>query len=178
MQKIEQQIWDMIQPGVEDMGFRLVRVRLTGAAGKSDYTLQVMIEPPAAAPDNDLSVTVDECADVSRMISALMDVADPISVAYRLEVSSTGMERPLVTLEDFVRYAGYTAKVELYDAVNARKRFDGVVKGVDGEDILFRQTGEAEDWRLPFDSLKAARRILSDAEYKAIIKAKEQITID
>jgi len=88
------------------------------------------------------------------------------------------MERPLVTLEDFVRYAGYTAKVELYDAVNARKRFDGVVKGVDGEDILFRQTGEAEDWRLPFDSLKAARRILSDAEYKAIIKAKEQITID
>jgi len=78
MQKIEQQIWDMIQPGVEDMGFRLVRVRLTGAAGKSDYTLQVMIEPPAAAPDNDLSVTVDECADVSRMISALMDVADPI----------------------------------------------------------------------------------------------------
>lgn len=178
MQKIERQIWDMVQPGVEDMGFRLVRIRLTGAPGKSDYTLQVMIEPPAAAPDNDLSVTVDECADVSRMISALMDVADPISVAYRLEVSSTGMERPLVTLEDFVRYTGYNAKVELYDSAHGRKRFDGVVKGIDGEDILLRQTGETEDWRLPFGSLKAARRILSDAEYKAIIKAKEQITID
>ena len=178
MQRIERQIWDMLQPSVEDMGFRLVRVRLSGASGKNDYTLQIMIEPPAAAPDNDLSVTVDECAEVSRMASALLDVADPISTAYRLEVSSTGMERPLVQPDDFARYTGYTAKVELYDAVNGRKRFDGVVKGFEGEDILFRQDGEKEDWRLPYGSLKAARRVLSDAEYKAIIKSREQITID
>lgn len=178
MQRIERQIWDMLQPSVEDMGFRLVRVRLSGASGKNDYTLQIMIEPPAAAPDNDLSVTVDECAEVSRMASALLDVADPISTAYRLEVSSTGMERPLVQPDDFKAYAGYTAKVELYDAVNGRKRFDGVVKGFEGEDILFRQDGEKEDWRLPYGSLKTARRVLSDAEYKAIIKSREQITID
>lgn len=178
MLKLERQIWDMLHPSIEDMGFRLVRIRLTGAPGKNDYTLQIMIEPPTATPANPLSVTVDDCAEVSRMASALMDVADPITVAYKLEVSSTGMERPLVQPEDFISHIGYTAKIELYDPAHSRKRFDGIVKGFDGDDIIFHQTGEAEEWRLPYNSLKSARRTLNDAEYKAIIKAKKQLLTD
>jgi len=115
----------LIEPALQDRGFRLVRVALTGQDGK---TLQVMAERP------DGTMTIEECEVVSRDISPLLDVHDPIAGAYRLEVSSPGIDRPLVRPSDFEDWSGYEAKIELNEPIDGRKRFRGVLEGFeDGE---------------------------------------------
>lgn len=112
----------LIEPAIADLGFRLVRVTLTGKDGK---ILQIMAERP------DGTFTIDDCESVSRTVSPLLDVHDPISTAYRLEVSSPGIDRPLVRPSDFEDWAGFEARIELAEPVDGRRRFKGILDGFD-----------------------------------------------
>lgn len=152
---MDEKIAALIGPSVEGMGFRLVRVRLMGGRRP---TLQIMAERP------DGTMEVDDCAEVSRMISALLDVEDPIDREYLLEVSSPGIDRPLTRLEDFERYAGFEAKLETQDLIDGRKRFRGALLGVEDQDVKIRveADGETAEIALPFEALLDAKLVLTD----------------
>jgi len=142
----------MIEPSLGAMGYRVVRVVVT--SGRRP-TLQVMAERL-----DDVAMTVEDCAAISHSVSALLDVADPIAGAYTLEVSSPGIDRPLVRAEDYDRFSGYQAKIELSEPVGGRKRFRGRLLGVaDGEIRLATDTGEA---RLPLGAVARAKLVLTD----------------
>jgi ribosome maturation factor RimP len=116
---------DLVEPALLDRGFRLVRVVVSGGEGK---TVQVMAERA------DGTLSIEDCEAISREISPLLDVHDPIAGSYRLEVSSPGIDRPLVRPSDFDDWAGYEAKIELKEPVEGRKRFRGTLEGFeDGE---------------------------------------------
>jgi len=142
----------MIAPSLEAMGYRIVRIAFTGGRRP---TLQIMAERRDAA-----SMSVDDCADISRTVSALLDVADPIPVAYALEVSSPGIDRPLVDRDDFVRYAGYEAKVEMSNLIDGRKRFRGRLLGAD--DGAVRIAVEDREVALPLAEVVRAKLVLTD----------------
>ena len=147
----------LINPVVTDAGFELVRVALIEGP---TLTLQIMLEDPATG-----QMKVDDCARVSRKISLLLDEADPIESEYMLEVSSPGIDRPLTRLKDFDRWAGHIGKVELADGITLngadRKRFQGTLKGTDGEEILIEVEGLGEV-RLPFAAIRTAKLVLTD----------------
>lgn len=143
----------IIDPALEAMGYRLVRVMLTGARRP---TLQVMAERIDEAP-----MTVADCADISRSISALLDVADPIAGAYTLEVSSPGIDRPLVRPEDYDRFAGFEARIELAEPIDGRKRFRGRLRGRLADEVCLL-VGEAGEIRLPFARIARAKLVLTD----------------
>ncbi len=164
MNALEQRIADMIRPAIEDLGFDLVRVLLSGQRHKK---LQVMAEPLDGR-----AMTVDHCADISRVVSALLDVEDPIDDAYTLEVSSPGIDRPLVKLVDFERFAGFEARVEMDVAIDGRRRFSGRLMGVDGTDVLIEVTeGEA---RLPYDDIQKAKLLMTDELIEAYQQAEAE----
>lgn len=150
-------IEQIITPSVEAMGYEVVRVQLTGG---QRMVLQVMAERADGA-----SMTVEDCADISRAISAVLDVEDPIKSAYTLEVSSPGIDRPLTRLKDFERFAGFEAKLETRLAVDNRKRFKGMLKGVeDGLVCIETEQGAA---RLEFDNILRAKLVLTDELIRA-----------
>ncbi|WP_044564255.1 ribosome maturation factor RimP, partial [Azospirillum sp. B4] len=120
---VQERIAGIIAPSVEAMGYDLVRVSLTGNARP---TLQIMAERVDGA-----AMTVDDCAEISRAVSALLDVEDPIDVAYTLEVSSPGIDRPLTRPKDFERFAGFEVRVETSQPVDDRRRFIGMLKGIE-----------------------------------------------
>jgi len=134
------------------MGYRLVRVTFSGGRRP---TLQIMAERRDEA-----AMTVDDCADISRTVSALLDVADPIPVAYALEVSSPGIDRPLIEREDFVRYAGYDAKIEMNHMIDGRKRFRGRLLGAD--DGAVRIALDDREVALPLADIVRAKLLLTD----------------
>jgi ribosome maturation factor RimP len=142
----------MIAPSLDAMGYRVVRVAVTGGRRA---TLQIMAERLDDAP-----MTVDDCTEISRSVSALLDVADPIDTAYMLEVSSPGLDRPLTRVEDFDRFAGFEAKVELAQPLEGRKRFRGRLLGRTGDHV--RLQAEAGDVSLPFASIAKARLVITD----------------
>lgn len=153
---IEARIAHIVEPVVEGLGYRLVRVRLSAMNGA---TLQIMAEKP------DGSMTVEDCEILSRDLSPALDVEDPIDRAYHLEVSSPGIDRPLVRRSDFERWAGHEAKIELARMLNGRKRFRGQLAGVEGDDVLVeikRDGGEPERVALPLADLAEARLVLTD----------------
>lgn len=122
---LAQRVAELAEPVLGDLGFRLVRAHVTGREGK---TVQIMAERP------DGTISIDDCETISRQLSPVLDVADLISGAYRLEISSPGIDRPLVRPSDFEDWAGHEAKIELKEPVDGRKRFRGVVEGFeDGE---------------------------------------------
>ncbi|HZH27831.1 MAG TPA: ribosome maturation factor RimP [Azospirillaceae bacterium] len=142
----------MITPTIESMGYEVVRVQLQGT---QNPTLQIMIERTDRAP-----ITVEDCADVSHAVSAVLDVEDPIGDAYRLEVSSPGLDRPLTRLEHFERFAGFEARVETKLPVDGRKRFRGVLRGVaDGAVMIDTDQGAA---RIPVEDIQRAKLVLTD----------------
>jgi len=142
----------LIGPAVNDLGFDIVRIQLSGTKSQQ---LQVMAEPSAGG-----DMTVDDCAAISRAVSAVLDVEDPISGPYRLEVSSPGLDRPLVRIEDFERYAGFEAKVEVQQPIDGRKRFRGRVIGVDGEKVkVLVKDAELE---FPHSEIHRAKLIITD----------------
>jgi ribosome maturation factor RimP len=143
----------MIEPSLEAMGYRLVRVAFTGGRRA---TLQIMAERRDDAP-----MTVDDCAEISRNVSALLDVADPIAERYDLEISSPGIDRPLVAREDYVRFAGYEAKLELSRPIEGRKRFRGRLLGFEEETVMLRLDGDGEV-KLPFGDIAKAKLVLTD----------------
>ena len=145
----------IIEPSLEAMGYRLVRVAFLGA--RRD-TLQIMAERR-----DDAAMTVDDCAQISRSISALLDVADPIAEAYTLEVSSPGIDRPLVRPEDYDRFAGFEARIELSEPVEGRKRFRGRLLGraPDSADHV-RMIAEIGEVQLPLAAIAKAKLVLTD----------------
>ena len=153
---------EIITPVIEDMGFELVRVRLMGGKSK---TLQIMAERP------DGGIEVDECSDISTAVSAVLDVEDPITDAYALEVSSPGIDRPLTRLKHFEEYEGYDAKLETSELIGGRKRFKGVLAGVEDDDVLINV--EEGTIGLKFDWLSEAKLILTDELIKDMLKARK-----
>jgi ribosome maturation factor RimP len=146
------------EPVLESLGFRLVRVRMSGAAG---CTVQIMAERA------DGSMTIDDCETVSRALSPVLDVADPLESAYRLEISSPGIDRPLVRRSDFERFAGHPVKVEMAVTTEGRRRFRGMLLGAQGDAAQIRRddaaAGEAGDVLLPIADMAEARLVLTDA---------------
>lgn len=150
---IEDRISALIAPSLDAMGFELVRVLLQG---QQNQTLQIMAERRDRAP-----MTVEDCADISRSISALLDVEDPLPNAYSLEVSSPGIDRPLTRLQDYERFAGFEAKVEAQRPVDGRKRFRGVLKGLDQANNV-RLEVETQEVLIPFADIHRAKLVLTD----------------
>ncbi|MCX5567685.1 ribosome maturation factor RimP [Kaistia nematophila] len=148
----------IVEPIIEGLGYRLVRVKLSTRNGQ---TLQVMVERP------DGTMTVEDCGEVSRNISPALDVEDPISGAYHLEVSSPGIDRPLVRRADFVRWAGHEAKIELSAPIEGRKRFRGILIGLDGDATGVKledaPQGAPDRVWLPLDAISDARLVMTDA---------------
>jgi ribosome maturation factor RimP len=145
-------------PVLNDLGYRLVRVRVSGTSG---CTVQIMAERP------DGSMSIEDCETASRALSPVFDAEDPIDREYRLELSSPGIDRPLVRRSDFERYAGHEMKVEMTFALDGRKRFRGLLLGVDGEAARIRRKdaaeGEPADVLLPIADMAEARLVLTDA---------------
>jgi ribosome maturation factor RimP len=149
---IDRRLATIVAPVVEGMGFELVRLRLMG--GKR-AVLQIMAERPEGG------IEIEDCARISRAVGAALDVEDPISGEYTLEVSSPGIDRPLTRLKDFQRYAGYEAKLETSEAIDGRRRFKGELAGVqDGEVLVEIPEGVIG---LSFDLLADAKLVLTDA---------------
>jgi len=140
---------DMLEPGVRALGFELVEVEYKGAAGGQNV-LRVYIDSPKG-------ITVDDCARVSRQVSALLDVEDPIAEAYVLEVSSPGLDRPLTRREDFARYAGETVKVRMSEAVLGRRNFKGTLVGLEGDAVVV--VVDNERFSLPIARIERARLV-------------------
>ena len=156
-----EQVERLIEPSLQDMGYTLVRVRFRGG---QRATLQIMAEKA-----DDTAMEVADCADISRVVSALLDVEDPIKGSYQLEVSSPGIDRPLVRAEDFERYAGFEAKVETTTPIDGRRRFRGQLLGMAGNCVRLKPKGGEADRVavLPFDDIADAKLVLTDALIKA-----------
>jgi len=150
---IAEQVERLVEPAIGAMGYELVRVHLTG--GRNKRVLQIMAEPDKAK-----IMTVDDCADISRVVSALLDVEDPIPGEYTLEVSSPGVDRPLVKRKDFERYVGYEIKLEASCIIDGRRRFRGRLKGlIDDRVCIEVANGEAE---IAFADVAKAKLVLTD----------------
>jgi len=147
----------IVEPVIEQLGYRLVRVRVSAAEG---CTVQIMAERP------DGTMTVEDCETVSRALSPVLDVADPIDRTYRLEISSPGIDRPLVRKSDFERYVGHVAKIETTLPIQGRKRFRGLLIGTDGEAARIRRDdaaeGEEAEVLLPIEEMSEAKLVLTD----------------
>jgi ribosome maturation factor RimP len=150
------EIAGLAEPVLADLGFRLVRVVVSGRNGA---TVQIMAERPEG------TITVEECAEISRRLSPVLDVHDPIKGQYTLEVSSPGIDRPLVRPSDFDAWAGYEAKIEMKELISGRKRFRGVLEGIEGEEVRIEveldQLGH-QVIGLPLGLIGEARLVLTD----------------
>src|SRR6476620_5126856 len=157
-QGIAARVAAIVEPVLIGSGYQLVRVKVSGLDG---CTVQIMAERP------DGTMTVEDCETVSRALSPVLDVADPIDRAYRLEVSSPGLDRPLVRRSDFQRFAGHRIKVEMAIAIDGRRRFRGVLLGVDGASARIRHDDAVPDQPdevvLPIEEMAEAKLVLTDA---------------
>ncbi len=146
---VAERIESLLAPVLEEMGYGIVRVQLSGGMRP---TLQIMIERL-----DEQSVSIDDCVAVSRQASAMLDVADPIKSAYRLEVSSPGIDRPLVKKSDFQRFAGEIIKLQTRDQLHGRKRFEGRLEGVEGDEVLLTWDEEQPVLRVPYEQIAKAK---------------------
>ena len=144
----------LIEPEIKQLGFDLVRVQMIG--GASDPTLQVMAERPDTR-----QLDLADCERISRRLSELLDLADPIEGSYRLEVSSPGIDRPLTRLKDYQDWMGYEARITLGHPHEGRKKFTGELRGVEDSLVLIRTT-EGESHALPFSEISSAKLLLTD----------------
>src|SRR6201999_626773 len=144
-------------PVLQQLGYRLVRIRISGEAG---CTVQIMAERP------DGSMQIEDCEVVSRALSPVLDIADPIDRAYRLEISSPGIDRPLVRRSDFERYAGHLVKIEMAVPHQGRKRFRGILGGIEGDSVQLHRddirAGEDAEVALVMEDIADARLVLTD----------------
>ncbi|WP_269715067.1 ribosome maturation factor RimP [Caulobacter sp. NIBR2454] len=154
----DRQLVELLDPVAEAVGYEIVRLRLM--AGKEQRRLQIMAE----RPDGDMNV--EDCARLSRAISELLDVQDPISGEYVLEVSSPGIDRPLTRLKDFETYEGLEARLELDRLADGRKRFKGILTGVEDDNICIDLEGEEETALVPFAWVVEAKLVLNDVLMK------------
>jgi len=150
---------ELLDPVAEAAGYEIVRLRLMG--GEEARRLQIMAETPEG------EMVVEDCARLSRAISEIMDAADPIAGEYTLEVSSPGVDRPLTRLKDFANYEGHEARIELDRVAEGRKRFRGVLAGIEGDAIGIDLEGEDSTAMIPFSWIVDAKLILTDALKKS-----------
>jgi len=162
------QIADLAEPVLEELGFRLVRVKVSGRDGG---TVQIMAERPTG------EMTVEDCATISRRLSPVLDAYDLLPGQYRLEISSPGIDRPLVRPSDFALWAGHEAKVELRELVDGRKRFRGVIEGVAKDEARLRieLEGKAEPVTigLPFSLISEAKLVADIESFRADLSGKK-----
>lgn len=164
---IDARLAAVVEPMLLGMGYRLVRVHVSGRDG---CTLQIMAERP------DGTFTIDDCEAASRALSPALDVEDAIRSGYRLELSSPGIDRLLVRLADFERHIGDEAKIEMAMMVDGRKRFRGEIAGVEGDIALVRNKDNAEQiFRLPIQDMLEAKLVLTDALIKKTMKREKQL---
>lgn len=163
---MDRRMAEILTPVIEGMGFELVRIRLMGGQTK---TLQIMAERPEGG------IEVDDCARISTAVSAVLDVEDPLEDAYTLEVSSPGIDRPLTRLKDFETFEGYEARIETTDMIDGRRRFKGVLAGVEGEEVLLNldQQGETVTVGLHYDWLADAKLVLTDDLIKEMLRQRK-----
>jgi len=159
---VEKKLLKLIDPIVIDMGFELVRLRLISS---KEITLQIMAIRPNGF------INVDECADLSTAISALLDVEDPIIDSYSLEVSSPGIDRPLTRMKDFEEFEGYDARLETVELIDGRKRFKGTLAGTNGSEIMINV--DQGTIGLEFEWLAEAKLILTDELIKEMLKQRK-----
>ena len=161
-------IADLAEPVIEELGFRLVRVKVSGRDGG---TVQIMAEKPSG------EMTVEDCATISRRLSPVLDAYDPIPGQYRLEVSSPGIDRPLVRPSDFALWAGHEAKIELKELVDGRKRFRGLIEGVVQDEVRLKVEleGKAEPVviGLPFSLINEAKLVADIGSLRADLSGKK-----
>ncbi|WP_102106513.1 ribosome maturation factor RimP [Oceaniglobus roseus] len=159
---IDRRLAEVITPVIEDLGFELVRVRYMG--GKTP-TVQIMADRPGGG------IEVDDCARISTAVSAHLDVEDPIEDAYTLEVSSPGIDRPLTRLKDFDDWQGYEAKLETSEMIDGRRRFKGILAGIDGSEVLI----EIEEGTigLQFDWLSDAKLVLTEDLIRDVLRSRK-----
>jgi ribosome maturation factor RimP len=154
---LEARIAGLVEPVLDDLGYRLVRIKLSAMNGQ---TLQIMAERP------DGTMSVNDCEIVSKAVSPVLDIEDPIHTAYNLEVSSPGIDRPMVRKSDFERWLGHIAKLETRVMIGGRKRYKGTIIGVSDDSATFRretvQQGEEETFTLPFSEISEAKLVLTD----------------
>ena len=159
----------LAEPVLEGLGYRLVRVRVSGADG---CTVQVMAERP------DGSMTIEDCEAASRALSPVLDNADPVDRAYRLELSSPGLDRPLTRRADFERYANNAVKIEMAVAIEGRKRFRGMLLGVEGDAARVRRddagAGDSPDVLLPIEDMAEAKLVLTDTLIAEALRRSKQ----
>ena len=144
----------LIEPEAAALGFALVRVKMFGGAG--DRTLQVMAERPDTR-----QLTIDDCAALSRRVSDMLDAADPIEEAYRLEVSSPGIDRPLTRLKDFEDWKGHDARLQLAESIEGRKQLTGALLGTEGEQVRI-DVAKFKPMSVAFDRIADAKLLLTD----------------
>ena len=156
---LEQSLAALAEPIVEAAGFELVRVRITGGD-------QMVVQFIAERADR--TMNVDDCATVSRALSEVFDEEDPIGEEYTLEVSSPGIARPLTRMKDFEDFKGHLIKAELIEALDGRKRFRGILDGIEDGYVTIADTGRESDddeemvWGLPFEAIAEARLVMTD----------------
>jgi ribosome maturation factor RimP len=153
----------VFEPVIEKAGFRLVRLRIMGGASR---TLQVMAERP------DGSMDVQGCTELSHALLDFIEREDPLEGDYELEVSSPGIDRPLTRMSDFARWSGHEAKIELHTAIGNRKRFRGILLGLDGVDVVVRAGGS--DVKFPFPSVANAKLVLTDRLIQEDLKTRKR----
>ena len=163
---LEERISALVAPSLDAMGYELVRVLLQG---RQRQVLQIMAERSDRQP-----MTVDDCADISRSVSALLDVDDPISGAYSLEVSSPGIDRPLTRAQDFERFAGLEIKVDTLRPVDGRKRFRGRLLGIDADGQIKLALDASEEVLIPFSEVQRSKLVLTDELIAAAMSEQEQ----
>ena len=155
--EIETRIGDILSHTLKLMGYDLVRVQISGSQQK---TMQIMVERRDRA-----GMTVDDCADISREVSVILDVESPLKDAYDLEVSSPGIDRPLVRPVDFERYAGFDAKIEMEAAIDGRKKFKGQLLGIEQGLVKIRFNEETHE--LPVSDIRRAKLLLTEELLKS-----------
>ncbi len=162
MSVLTEKLNTLIAPIVEAEGFEVIRLRMTGSKVK---TLQLMAERP------DGTMTAENCAKLSRAISVMLDETDPIEDEYNLEVSSPGIDRPLTRLKDFERWEGFDAKIQLTEMVEGRKRFRGVLDGIEDENVCINLNGEEDTTLIPFEMIDDAKLVMTDELVRESLRA-------
>jgi ribosome maturation factor RimP len=163
---MDRRITEIITPTIEDLGYEVVRVRLM--TGKESI-LQIRVQKP------DGTIEVDECGEVSTAVSALLDVEDPISDVFTLEVSSPGIDRPLTRLKDFDQWVDNEAKIETEELIDGRRRFKGMLRGTEGDEVLIEieEKGQALTIGLKFEWLTDAKLVLTDELIRDVLKGRK-----
>lgn len=165
---LESRVAALVMPTLDDMGFELVRVQVSG--GEHRPTLQVMAERP-----EDGTMTVEDCAEISRAISAILDVEDPVAGAYTLEVSSPGLDRPLTRPKDYVRYAGFEVRLETNRPIppDNRKRFKGRLLGLSEPGQQITLATDTGDITLAMADIHRAKLVMTDELIAAALKQQQ-----